>query len=114
MSLGIFGGVAGLGAAPSKYWADPRVKQLQTLLNPELTKFKCSTQLKEDGLIGPATCGAWQFVEAADRSDQDAGRRPRSRVQRGDALVGSGLSDTEGPGALSRGRPDSGHAESAE
>lgn len=64
MTLGIFDG-RGLGAVPSKWWPDARVKQLQTLLNPELVRLGCSTQLKTDGLIGPGTCGALKFVDDA-------------------------------------------------
>lgn len=62
MSLGVFDG---LGKAPTRWWPDDRVKQLQGVLNPELKRLGCSTQLKTDGLIGPGTCGALSFVDQA-------------------------------------------------
>ncbi len=55
---------------PGAYWADSRVKEMQTLLNAELTRLKCSTQLKADGLIGAGTCGALQFASDAQKITQ--------------------------------------------
>lgn len=79
---GVFGG---LGAVPSKYWPDDRVKAMQAQLNTQLSTAKCSTVLKPDGLIGPGTCGALAWAKSrgsppsayiAATADIDAGCKP--------------------------------------
>lgn len=81
---GVFGG---LGAVPSKYWPDDRVKSMQSQLNSQLSTVKCTTTLKVDGLIGPGTCGALAWAKArgaspaaytAATADIDAGCKPFS------------------------------------
>jgi hypothetical protein len=76
---------SGLGAAPSKYWADPRVKAMQAQLNTMLAASSCSTKLGTDGLIGPGTCGALAWAKAAGAppaaytaaaADMEAGCKP--------------------------------------
>ena len=79
---GVFGG---LGAVPSKYWPDDRVKAMQAQLNTQLSTAKCSTVLKPDGLIGPGTCGALAWAKSrgappaayvAATADMDGGCKP--------------------------------------
>jgi hypothetical protein len=79
------GVLSGLGAAPSKYWADPRVTAMQGQLNTMLAASGCSTKLGTDGLIGPGTCGALAWAKAKGSlpaayttaaADMDAGCKP--------------------------------------
>lgn len=74
--------VHGLGAVPTQYWPDTRVKAVQTGLNAALTSAGCSSTLKVDGLVGPGTCGALDWSKKlgsppaaylAASSDIDAG-----------------------------------------
>lgn len=61
---GAHGVLGGLGAAPSKYWADDRVRTMQSQLNTLLASQGCTTKLTADGLIGPGTCGALAWAKA--------------------------------------------------
>lgn len=61
---GTHGVLGGLGAVPSKYWADSRVKTMQAQLTTALASQGCTTKLTADGLIGPGTCGALAWAKA--------------------------------------------------
>lgn len=76
---------SGLGAAPSQWTVDARVKTMQGQLNTVLAGAGCSTKLTPDGLIGPASCGALAWAKArgappaayiAATADIDAGCKP--------------------------------------
>lgn len=80
---GILGG--GMGAVPSQWTPDSRVKSIQAALNAQMGGAGCTTALKTDGLIGPMTCGALAWSKATGSpptaytssvSDMDAGCRP--------------------------------------
>lgn len=71
---------------PTKWVADARVKSMQTLLNAELSRFGCSTTLKADGLIGPATCGALQFASDAQKVTQQPWGLTAFWSQSGDSM----------------------------
>lgn len=82
---GTNGILGGLGAVPSKYWPDDRVKAIQGQLNTQLSTAKCTTKLTVDGLIGPGTCGALAWAKSrgappagyiAATADIDAGCKP--------------------------------------
>jgi hypothetical protein len=77
--------LGGLGAAPTQWSADARVKALQTALTAQMKAVGCTTTLKSDGLIGPATCGALAWSKATGAppaayasaaADFDAGCKP--------------------------------------
>jgi len=59
---GVLGGH--LGAVPSQWTADSRVKALQAALNTQMAAAGCTTALTADGLIGPGTCGALAWSKA--------------------------------------------------
>ncbi len=82
---GMNGVFSGLGATPSKYVADARVKTMQGQLNTLLGAASCTTKLTTDGLIGPGTCGALAWAKAkgsppaayvSATADMDAGCKP--------------------------------------
>ena len=53
-----------LGATPSQWTVDARVKTLQSALNAQMGAARCSTVIGTDGLIGPGTCGALAWSKA--------------------------------------------------
>jgi hypothetical protein len=61
---GTNGVLGSLGATPTQWTVDARVKALQVALNAQMAAVGCTTKLTTDGLIGPGTCGALAWSKA--------------------------------------------------